>query len=893
MKRALRHFNKVIKGKIGLTLAEILVAMTIFVIAATVAFVIYNLSRESFKKGELAADQQQNTRVAFDELVSNLRLAGYNTHPVGSRVRPDEQVEGAWDTIVTVRGDYDFEDPTLRDTPETSLVGTFDVVSTGNDEIVTYALGKEGWTGGSSIKIYADVGDATRDGTVEEVTISNVALNQDDPPYVLYKIILNNDYTTYGTSSFVVKQPIADNIKTLTFKYYDENETLITAPGGAEANMNNRASIRRIEVDLVGMTQHPDQKWVDPNDSDPNTRQYRKFNLNSDISPRNLGKFGVPDIDLSPPSTPTGLSACAGHCEGMLLQWNANDPNEVVDHYRVKFGTSPGALDEIRETSNNYIYIGNLSNGTLYYFAVAALDISGNRSAFTSPVSEIVRDDVSPTLTVPAAVDSGSVNVTGHGISEGLIGRIDIGWDAVTQNASALACDPASPMIRDLKGYRIYKSTSASYTPDVTNMIADENTVLAEANPQYSDFNVVNCRNYYYNITAVDKCGNESAALIMPVQGKASSGIKPQKPISVNANRIGIGTIRVTWDPVTQDVDDPPNTIMIDTYRIYRVRIPAGQDPWLAEYEYIGNSSTTEYIDSSAPPHAWGLTIYYRVQAIDDCPNESELSDPSGTSCPFEGIIDIDPPNGSQLGSGTHAITVMVSGPDAYTQCNLQITDEFNALVFDDNKVGAPPYIFEWDVVVSGNYVATAYVENSNGCIKTATANYTIVPAIACCISAANPTYNTAKGKHKYGYIYWEIVNACGKDLQIFNIEIYLATDNLMNDKKLLKIYYPYDPNLSFVEQPDVVYCSGDDCVNPPGDPLPTSVSFNNDPRPSLFLGIENDFENPFIMGLLFDKALMSSNGDVKDILGITFDFQYAGEPSKGTCNLIVEPIPE
>ena len=65
MKKMLRKFNKVVSGKIGLTLTEILVAMTIFVIAATVAFVIYNLSRESFKKGELAVDQQQNTRVAF------------------------------------------------------------------------------------------------------------------------------------------------------------------------------------------------------------------------------------------------------------------------------------------------------------------------------------------------------------------------------------------------------------------------------------------------------------------------------------------------------------------------------------------------------------------------------------------------------------------------------------------------------------------------------------------------------------------------------------------------------------------------------------------------------------------------------------------------------------
>ena len=302
---------------------------------------------------------------------------------------------------------------------------------------------------------------------------------------------------------------------------------------------------------------------------------------------------------------------------------------------------------------------------------------------------------------------------------------------------------------------------------------------------------------------------------------------------------------------------------------------------------------TTEYIDSPAEGQSEQFAIYYRISAVDDCPNESALSDPSEASCPFDGIISIDPPNGSQLTTGTHTITVSVSGTDTYAQCNLQIIDEFNVIVLDDTKTGAPAYIFDWTVLVAGNYTATAYVENTNGCLKSTSATYTIVPSVACCISSANPSYNTAKGKHKYGYIYWEIINACGKDLQIFNLEIYLAEDRLMNGKKLLKIYYPYDPNLDWDEQPDVVYCSGDDCVNPPGDPLPVSVSFNNDPRPPLFFGVEHTGVNPLIMGLLFDKRLISPDGALKDILGIIYDFKYAGEPSQGTCDLIVEPVPE
>ncbi|MEW5806003.1 MAG: prepilin-type N-terminal cleavage/methylation domain-containing protein [Acidobacteriota bacterium] len=884
MKKILSRLRMVIRGEKGLTLTEILVATTIFVIAAAVAFVIYNLSRESFKKGEMAADQQQSTRVAFDELCTDLRLAGYNTNPMGSPVLPDEQIEGAWDTTITVRGDYDHEDPSLNSTPESSLAVTFSTITTGNDEIVTYALGKEGWTGGSSIKIYADVADSTRDGTVEEVTIDHVALMQDAPPYVLYKITLNNDYATYGTSSFIVRQPVADNIKSMTFKYYDQNGALMTAPGGSESAKDTRSTIRRIEVDLVGMTQHPDPKWVDPADSDPKTRQYRKFNLTSDIIPRNLGMKGIPDIDLTAPSTPTGVALCQGHCEGMIVKWNANDPNEIVDHYMVKFGTSPGSMDDVRETRNTYIFISNLMTGTLYYFAVAAVDASGNRSQYSSAISAVVKDDVSPTRTVPAAVDSGSATITGHDPSEGLVGRIQLSWNAVSQNADPLACDPGSPTIRDLKGYRIYRSTSSSYTPGPSYLLADENTVLASASPQYTDWNVVNCRNYYYNITAVDKCGNESAPWAAAIQGKASSAIQPAKPTNVNANRIGPDRIRITWTPVTQDTATPPNTIFIDNYKIWKARIPTGSNPWMAEYTYIGNSSTSEYIDTGAEGQSEDWEIYYRVSALDDCPNESDLSDPALSSCPFDGEISIDPPDGSEMATGTYTITVSVSGTDTYTSCNLQIVDQNNQTVYNEDRPGSPPYTFSWTVTIPGNYYVTATVENSSGCIKTKTVTYNVVPTVPCEITASDPVYNPTKGASKYNSIWWKIANSSGKDLEIFKLVVRLAEDRTQKGKKLQKIYYPWVEGLSFDQQPNVVYSSS-------GDTLPASVSFNNDPRPPLPLGAEYTALNPQKMGLLFDKPLIV--GQLKDIVEVVYTFRYHGEPSQGECDLRIEPIPE
>ena len=48
----------------GMSLAEILVSLAIFVIAISVALILYNSLANSYKRGDNAVDQQQNTRHA-------------------------------------------------------------------------------------------------------------------------------------------------------------------------------------------------------------------------------------------------------------------------------------------------------------------------------------------------------------------------------------------------------------------------------------------------------------------------------------------------------------------------------------------------------------------------------------------------------------------------------------------------------------------------------------------------------------------------------------------------------------------------------------------------------------------------------------------------------------
>jgi hypothetical protein len=145
-----------------------------------------------------------------------------------------------------------------------------------------------------------------RDGDTEWVDIDNVALVQDDPPYTLYRITFNG-HDTWNSESFFNRQVLAENIGSMTFRYYDAAGTqlntfdLIGASddiGGddTDALMSERARIERVEVDLVGLARDPDPAWVDRTDFNPGTRPFHKFQLASSIRPRNNGMSGLPDV---------------------------------------------------------------------------------------------------------------------------------------------------------------------------------------------------------------------------------------------------------------------------------------------------------------------------------------------------------------------------------------------------------------------------------------------------------------------------------------------------------------------------------------------------------------------------------------------------------------------
>ncbi|HXH27581.1 MAG TPA: prepilin-type N-terminal cleavage/methylation domain-containing protein, partial [Candidatus Polarisedimenticolia bacterium] len=488
-------------GQKGFSLAEMLVATAIFAVAALVAMLLYSAAQKSYKAGENFTDQQQSTRVAFDRMLSDIRLAGFNTNPDGDASRVDEQVEGAWDTAVTVRGDFDFEDPTASTTPETTLKGTvYNVVSTGNDEIVTYALAKpgpSGPTGSGTLTLLLDA-SKPRTKTVQTVTIPNVVVLQDNPPYTLYRITLKDVTGTFPSSpqasSNFIYEPVADNIRSMTFRYYDDQGTMLNnntpavttddIGGGSGTAEITRSRIRRITVSLTGMTRDPDMKYVDPSDASATTH-YRKFSLQSDVNPENLGKSGVKDLDVTPPATPTGIALVAGHCGGVLVKWNQPASSDGVTSYTIKEypNGSPSAFT-LRSFGYPHIeygtidYLGHaffdgLTLGSTYCFQVLAKDSEGNQSSW-GPVG------APPCIAVAEASTPGipqNLQATGNGTLTALDSKITLTWNEVQANTNVVTGDPNTiggyTIMRDTKGYRIYRDTTSTVPIDSAHLVAD------------------------------------------------------------------------------------------------------------------------------------------------------------------------------------------------------------------------------------------------------------------------------------------------------------------------------------------------------------------------------------------------------------------------------------
>lgn len=562
----------------GFTLAEILVATAVFTLILVAGLLIYDRSNKVFKQGVESAELQQSTRVGFDKIVADLRMAGFDYDRDGvpqledQYQQPDEQIEYAGKTAIVMRGNLDFTTDAAtdhgREKAYEPTTGEFPIVTTGNDEIVTYALKSADVSKNTdSFKFWADVAKprASYPGGSDEteVTVSGVDLTNANPPYTLYRFTLKED----GTLDAGV--PVADNVRSLNFKYYTDlnGATLLfkaaanDLPQGAIGgdgqyrpssvgttpnypDRDKRATIASVKVDLVGMNTTSDATYT--NTAETSTvaglKSFRQYALSSLIVPRNLGLSGTAEVDTKAPGPASLTSICTGHCAATVVNWSASTSGTVLK-YEVRWDTDPnGAFNNTVDAATSLSApVPSLSPGTVHYFKVLAINDHGR----TWSTNTLSADPVNRTKPSPPSGGTASINTTANSIV--------INWTAPASNEpplNTLSCVPsgtqAASSIPAYEGlfYRIWRGTTPNFNPSAGEGVV----VLGNSNPTsqptsapgasvtWTDSAVssqavagapANCIDYYYRIQALDRCSTNSSYNVPNDVLTASSTIYP------------------------------------------------------------------------------------------------------------------------------------------------------------------------------------------------------------------------------------------------------------------------------------------------------------------------------------------------------------------------------
>jgi prepilin-type N-terminal cleavage/methylation domain-containing protein len=710
----------------GFSLTEILVAVAIFTVLMVAALTLYDRSNKVFKQANEAAEMQQNTRVAFEKIVSEVRMAGFDykrtgipsvgtptawvagrAYSVGSLVtptadnghvyvaiqsgtshtseptwlitegveiddntvrwketgvpiyeQPDEQIEYAGESAITLRANFDYDtdgtDTKGRETDlETAAEGHFPVITTGNDEIVTYALKsrKEGFTNPDSITFYADVNDANTPGDRRSypggsperlITIPAVDLSNDNPPYSLMRY-------TITPNGNIQETVLADNIRSMEFQYWEDfaatvplkDETGAEAPniGGVGqydpddasefiAGRAIRSKIRAVTVTLVGMNPQMDATYTHPTDTDEDSRRFRQYELTSTIVGRNLGLQGVPQADTNAPDPPVLDSVCFGYCGIAVVEWTPAEGTVDTTYTVLIDDDEDGSFSEAFPAGTQTRFAVNMTQADLtktWYFKVAATNAGGTTLSEGDPVAVSLVNRTKPATPTSVAATYGD---TGNVIPN----KVTLTWTQPTTSASgAPACSPVSEtpyytssVSSEIRGFRIYRSQTTNFAIDdagverIYNESSSGATSDGEGNWTYVDTNVSNCETYYYKVVAVEWCdaanenqGNDATLGISGTSaqatGRAYSTNLPTAPQNLNYDALTsecnetantCNPVKLTWDPVTTDTAG--NTIVVKDYAIYRRQKKNGS--YTQTQQLVANVSAgeTTYTDNTA-----------------------------------------------------------------------------------------------------------------------------------------------------------------------------------------------------------------------------------------------------------------------------------------------------
>ena len=755
----------------GMTMMEVLVAMLIFTVVFLVALGLYQVANRAYLRTDAATIQQQNVRFAMDRMAETIRDAGANYNTLGANNVADEQIEGAWEAAVFVRGDFD----NSRETPLEST--TFPIVTTGNDEIVGYILRKPGGDANNPITLTMKMDltpstgrDATLTGTTlageETATVHAAAAalaDETDPPYQLTRV-------TFDTSGNPQYEVVAEDVFRLSFTYLTSaGAAAITTFGGADAQRADRATVRQVDVNLVGMSSRPDPGFVDAAVYSPaeglTTKNRRKLSLTQHIVPPNLGLKGkrhntVPSIAIQPPAS---ITVCTGHCQYFGVSWPASTTPGVTQ-YKIHI-TAPAGANPITDPA--YVYDHTVSGlsfdfhqptpaGRAYTFSVAAV-AGPDTSVYTSTVTATSTEDSASIPSTPSGVIAAQ-NSTGENATL-------VNWTAVTTNTGPITAStctssaggssvPTAPWNItpiDLSYYKVYRVrsdgvTTGGFTAGPLNRVDNQvSGTLVNVTPSgayssggdsrgaFIDRTAAPCSAYFYRVQAFDYCDTGSPTASPAMAAAFSYDLQPTSIVpDVPGGTAGASTavtgsttssggnynVVINWPAVTQTSTGVPAGTAhykIDRYRKVDPAATYSLDAQLDAYEATTFSDSVPTTVSGSP-----ATYQYYVRALYDCasPRSSTQAGPYTATCTPSGTMTIGAPaNGADFARPdvTAVTPTLITTGSGWTSATVTITgpSPSAATVYTQTISGSPSsntYTFPtFDVSNTGTYPNGVY----------------------------------------------------------------------------------------------------------------------------------------------------------------------------------------
>jgi len=365
-----------------------------------------------------------------------------------------------------------------------------------------------------------------------------------------------------------------------------------------------------------------------------NSTSYQMYQLNITAYYSGTdGKVQLSELQMfacSAPSAPTGLTATAGNTQ-VALSWTASSGATSYNVYR---GASAGGESTTAiatgVTTTSYTNTG-LTNGTTYYYKVAAVNSCGT-SSLSGEASATPSGGSSGDLTEGgSAFDDGAGNPTGEGeaqafdnststkclvyASTGNIGYDFSGTTAYAVNSYTVASADDEPG-RDPKNWNLQGSNNGSTWTTVDT----RSNISFASRKQTQTFSFTNSTAYQmYRLNVTANSAGSGYLQIAEIQMFASGGCStPSAPTGLTATA-GDTQIALSWTASSGAT----------SYSVYRGTTAGGESTTAIATGITATSYTNTGLTN-------GTAYYYKVTAVNSCGTSGYSNEASAT--PASGV---------------------------------------------------------------------------------------------------------------------------------------------------------------------------------------------------------------------------------------------------------------